>query len=105
MTDVLPFADAPAATLAERQWQQLGACVGLEGSRFFHPENERGPDRARREAGAKLVCRTCPVLAQCREHALLLCEPYGVWGGLGEGERRSILDARRRSGSPAVDAG
>ncbi|WP_127781924.1 WhiB family transcriptional regulator [Rhodococcus sp. X156] len=79
------------------QWQQHGACGGLEESRFFHPENERGSERARREAEAKQVCRRCPVVVQCREHALLVGEPYGVWGGLGEGERRAILGQRRRA--------
>ncbi|MEO9222861.1 MAG: WhiB family transcriptional regulator [Mycobacteriaceae bacterium] len=79
------------------QWQQHGACGGLDDSRFFHPENERGTQRERREAAAKQVCRRCPVVAQCREHALLVGEPYGVWGGLGEGERRAILGRRRQS--------
>ena len=80
----------------EWQWQQLGACRGVEDSRFFHPENERGSERERREAGAKQVCARCPVLEECREHALAVREPYGVWGGLGEGERRHILHDRRR---------
>jgi len=79
------------------QWQQRGACAGLEESRFFHPENERGTERERREAAAKHVCAQCPVVVQCREHALLVGEPYGVWGGLGEGERRAILGQRRRT--------
>ncbi|GAB2933689.1 WhiB family transcriptional regulator [Rhodococcus aerolatus] len=82
----------------EWQWQQLGACRGVEEARFFHPENERGSDRERREAGAKRVCAGCEVLERCREHALAVREPYGVWGGLGEGERRHILTERRRLG-------
>lgn len=89
----------------ERQWQQLGACGGLEDARFFHPDNERGPDRVARERRAKRVCDTCPVLVQCREHALAAREAYGVWGGLGEGERRAILDLRRRSGPPGRSPG
>jgi WhiB family redox-sensing transcriptional regulator len=84
----------------ERQWQQHGACGGLEDTRFFHPDNERGPDRLAREEAAKRVCDACPVLDRCREHALSVGEPYGVWGGLGEGERRAILGLRRRSGRP-----
>lgn len=86
----------------EWQWQQLGACRGVEESRFFHPDNERGTERERREAGAKRVCATCPVLELCREHALRVREPYGVWGGLGEGERRHILVAQRAAGPHAV---
>lgn len=79
------------------QWQQHGACGGLDESRFFHPENERGTERERRETAAKQVCARCPVVVQCREHALFVGEPYGVWGGLGEGERRAILGQRRRA--------
>lgn len=79
------------------QWQQHGACGGLDESHFFHPDNERGNQRERREAAAKRVCRGCPVVVQCREHALSVGEPYGVWGGLGEGERRAILGQRRQA--------
>ena len=72
-------------------WQLLGACRGTDGDLFFHPENERGPARSRREAAAKAICLTCPVLARCREHALAVREPYGVWGGMSETEREALL--------------
>lgn len=77
-------------------WQLQGSCRGMNSSFFFHPENERGQSRRRREERAKAVCRSCPVLAQCREHALAVEEPYGVWGGLGEGERQSLIAGHRR---------
>ena len=94
MTSLL---DVTERSIEGWQWQQHGACGGLDESRFFHPENERGSERERREAEAKQVCGRCPVVVQCREHALLVGEPYGVWGGLGEGERRAILGRRRQS--------
>jgi len=47
--------------------------------------------RAQREMRAKEMCRTCPVLAQCRTHALAVGEPYGIWGGLSESEREMLL--------------
>jgi hypothetical protein len=34
------------------------------------------------------------VLEECREYALLVREPHGIWGGLNEYERRQLL-ARR----------
>lgn len=43
---------------------------------------------------AKAVCWRCPVLDACREHALAAAEPYGVWGGLSETERRRIRAQR-----------
>jgi WhiB family transcriptional regulator, redox-sensing transcriptional regulator len=32
----------------------------------------------------------------CREHALAVHEPYGIWGGLSESEREAIIRARKR---------
>jgi WhiB family redox-sensing transcriptional regulator len=75
-------------------WQLDAACRGMASSFFFHPEGERGPARARREARAKAVCGQCPAILQCREHALRVHEPYGIWGGLSEGERNQLLVAQ-----------
>lgn len=78
-------------------WQLSGSCRGMDSAFFFHPEGERGQARVKREARAKAVCRDCPVLDLCRRHALEAEEPYGVWGGMSEGERENVLKARRRS--------
>ena len=78
-------------------WQMRGACRGMDSALFFHPEGERGRARADREARAKEVCDTCPVLDQCRRHALAAHEPYGVWGGLSESERNDIIRGRDRT--------
>ncbi len=40
---------------------------------------------------AKAVCQVCPVQGECREYALSIKEPYGIWGGLTETERRQTL--------------
>jgi WhiB family redox-sensing transcriptional regulator len=77
-------------------WQLRGSCRGMDSSFFFHPDGERGPARARREARAKAVCQHCPVLEQCRRHALAVQEPYGIWGGLSESEREAIIRSRKR---------
>ena len=39
------------------------------------PQVERGRARAQREMRAKEMCRSCPVIAQCRTHALAVGEP------------------------------
>ena len=67
------------------------ACRGTDTEVFFHPENERGPSRRRREARAKAVCQHCPVIMACLHTALDSHEPYGVWGGLSTGERETLL--------------
>lgn len=76
-------------------WQRLAACRSMDNSRFFPLDGERGHARARREADAKRVCHDCPVLRQCRNYALTVHEPYGVWGGMTQSERRTILHGRR----------
>ena len=43
-------------------WQMSAACRGLDTANFYHPENERGPSRVRREQRAKAVCSGCPVV-------------------------------------------
>ena len=77
-------------------WQIRGACRGMDSTYFFHPEGERGTAKVSREARAKQVCQTCPVLELCRAHALAVQEPYGVWGGLSEAERDAIIRSQTR---------
>ena len=85
----------PLPLIQAWDWQLRGACRDMDSSVFFHPERERGPLRAARERRAKLICRGCPVLEQCRRHALSVQEPYGVWGGLSASERADIIRADR----------
>ena len=47
-----------------------------------------------REAVAKAICRSCPVLEECREYSLEVREGHGIWGGLNEMERRAMLRQR-----------
>jgi len=84
----------PVADLWE--WQVRGACLKADPTLFFHPEGERGPMRRDRDAAAKAVCAPCPVIRECREHALAVREPFGVWGGLTEDEREEIHTVERR---------
>ncbi|MFZ0323915.1 MAG: WhiB family transcriptional regulator [Actinomycetes bacterium] len=77
-------------------WQLLGACRTQDPNLFFHPEGERGPARTNREASAKAICATCPVLRECAKHALSVQEPYGVWGGMSEDDREAAYSTRHR---------
>jgi WhiB family transcriptional regulator, redox-sensing transcriptional regulator len=72
------------------EWQLQSACRAADPDLFFHPEGERGPSRTKRETAAKQVCASCPVLRECRLHALSVREPYGVWGGLSEDDREAL---------------
>ena len=83
----------PSPIIEHWEWQYDGVCRTIDPDVFFPPDSERGPVRQRRESQAKQYCEHCPVLARCREHALMVQEPYGVWGGLTAGDRQRILDA------------
>ena len=85
----------PGPSIDAWEWQYQGACRDLDTELFFHPEGERGSTRRRRAAGAKAICATCPVIEQCREYALRAQEPYGIWGGMTEEERREEVQRRR----------
>jgi WhiB family redox-sensing transcriptional regulator len=43
---------------------------------------------------AKVVCRSCPVRAECLADALDNRVEFGVWGGMTERERRAVLKRR-----------
>ena len=75
------------------EWHLSARCRGTDPSMFFHPDGERGGRRHQREREAKRFCAECPVRIQCLVHSLRFQEPYGIWGGLAEHERRRILDA------------
>ncbi|MEV6910901.1 WhiB family transcriptional regulator [Amycolatopsis sp. NPDC051071] len=94
----------PNVVAEEWDWQLRGSCRGADSSLFFHTDNERGSARERRESRAKAICQSCPVLAQCRTHALAVQEPYGIWGGLGEIERRELFLRERRAGRKTLTA-
>nr|WP_257014980.1 WhiB family transcriptional regulator [Rhodococcus sp. ACPA1] len=72
----------------DRDWWEDAACRGVESSVFFSPDGERGHARARRESRARRICLECPVLSRCRDQALATGEPYGIWGGMTENDRR-----------------
>ena len=88
-------ADLPEQMTGSMDWQMRASCRGLSGDLFFNADNERGPSKRHREASAKAVCATCPVLQACLDWALRVGEPYGVWGGMSTDERHNLLEHGR----------
>lgn len=83
----------PNADDTHSAWQLRAACRGEHSQAFFPPDGERRLRRTIRETYAKAICEGCPVRADCLEHSLVARERYGVWGGLGELERRALFKA------------
>lgn len=77
--------------MAVTNWQLRGLCRGNHAHLFFPPSTfERKEERQRREIRAKSICQVCPVQDDCVEYALEIREPYGIWGGLTESDRRQV---------------
>ena len=77
-------------------WQLRAACRGQDPETFFHPVNERGPSRRKRDTDAKTICSTCPVTRSCLHWALIAGEEYGVWGGMTVEERDALRNTLGR---------
>ena len=76
----------------EETWQLKAACRGPQAAVFFPPSHfERKEEKAEREGRAKAICSTCSVCKPCLDYALRIREPHGIWGGLNELERKSLL--------------
>jgi WhiB family redox-sensing transcriptional regulator len=74
-------------------WSNRAACLGAEPELFF-PIGSGGAAIDEITA-AKAVCATCAVLDECRDYALRTRQPFGVWGGLDEEQRRALWVTER----------
>lgn len=75
----------------ENLWQHRAACRGPNQAIFFPPaQMERRSEKRQRERRAKEICASCPVQLDCRDYSIQIREQHGIWGGLTEGERRSL---------------
>lgn len=69
-----------------KDWTSRGLCAGKDPDALFV--------RGKAQRAAKVVCKACPVVAECLADALDNRTEFGVWGGMTERERRALL--RRR---------
>jgi WhiB family redox-sensing transcriptional regulator len=87
--------------LEDATWRDTALCLSHPAILFFGLDDLESPaERRTREDQAKLVCAACPVKEECLECALSMREPYGIWGGLTEIERKAHL--RALSGRPTI---
>jgi WhiB family redox-sensing transcriptional regulator len=86
-----------SATAVIASWESRALCRDADSGCFIPPLREESEtERRARELAAKRVCAACPVRQECLEYALRLREPFGIWGGLSETERRDLADSLRR---------
>jgi len=79
-------------------WRHRALCRDEDPELFF-PIGNTGPAIVQLEQ-AKLVCRRCPVTEECLSWALESGQDAGIWGGMGEDERRAL----KRRGARAARA-
>lgn len=84
----------PPPMFEKWSWQLQGNCRQQPLELFF--PDERGHRLLKKEARAKSICRSCPVVVACRDYALQAQEAHGIWGALTPRERAELLSARSR---------
>ncbi|MGH8896249.1 MAG: WhiB family transcriptional regulator [Egibacteraceae bacterium] len=82
------------AEVTGSDWWDWAGCLGLDTELFF-PIGSTGPAVEQADR-AKTVCAGCPVGDECLEWALATGQHDGIWGGLGEDERRTLRRSRQR---------
>ena len=75
----------------EWAWQEESNCRNADSDLFFLDPMMRGKEKRNKEQEAKKICKGCPVVQQCLNHALSIPEFFGVWGGMTADQRNSIL--------------
>ena len=69
-------------------WTAAALCAQVDPEMFY-------PEKGTPAAPARMICAACPVRAQCLDDALARGEPWGIWGGMTERERRALRKTRR----------
>jgi len=70
------------------EWSNRAACLTAEPEVFFPVGS--GGGALDEISAAKAICASCAVLNECRDYALSSRQPFGVWGGLDEEQRRAV---------------
>jgi len=87
---------ASLADTAHETWMTEGACHGEDPDLFFPiSASDAGIDQIRR---ATSICDHCRVESDCLLYALNNRIKDGIWGGLTEQQRQSLIRSRRRRG-------
>lgn len=71
-------------------WREDAACRDADTDLFF--PNAVGIKGANQKKQAMAICRTCPVIRQCKEAALANFENHGIWAGEDFSKYRYELD-------------
>jgi WhiB family redox-sensing transcriptional regulator len=69
----------------KENWRVRSACIDDPERQYPHDQDQAGIRLA------KMICRICPVQADCLVEALTFGERFGIWGGTTPKERRRMV--------------
>ena len=105
----------------DTSWWPNAACRKLDAKvafKLFFPQEETPHDRARQPSSlqsmvggniteeareAVKICRSCPVVEQCRAYAVKHSYAAGIWGGTTQADRKRIRKNRGGRGGVFSD--
>ena len=73
-----------SAPFVPMPWVENALCAEVDTEIFF-------PQKGGSTAEAKSICAECLVAAECLEYALATGQRHGIWGGVPERKRRTLL--------------
>ena len=71
--------------VAWQEWMRDALCAQVDPELFFAEKSAWAVT-----IQAKLICRRCPVIAECLEYAVANNENFGVWGGTTPKQRQRL---------------
>jgi WhiB family transcriptional regulator, redox-sensing transcriptional regulator len=90
------MAIVPAQNVAE---PPRAACVGTDQDLWFSRDGETAAAWRLRAGEALAICTGCPIRQACLDEALAcpISQQHGVFGGMGDWQRRELLAAPERA--------
>lgn len=66
------------------EWMSKALCIDMETDIFYNSDRD-----SNKVVKARETCMKCPVILQCRVHAVESGEKFGIWGGMDGDERKA----------------
>lgn len=83
--DELGIGRGQPSRFKDRSWRQHAACRGTDNYTWYPDQGD-----SITATKARQVCNSCPVRLDCLAYAVVANEPFGIFGGCTERERRTI---------------
>jgi len=74
------------------EWKLDAECRFMDPEMFVPSRDSKGAEAQKVAAAAQVVCRRCPVKAECLEYAMALpaAQCVGIWAGTSDRQRQRM---------------